>query len=101
MRVLAFRKRLSYLRNERRMLAVSEALQSGFKVKTLFGSEIQVEKYLAEGGQGEVYVADYNGEKKALKWYKKSGLGKIRRHFMKTLSKMLCAALPAPNSFGP
>ena len=38
----------------------------------------------AEGGQGEVYIVDYNGEKKALKWYKKTGLGKTHKPYMKT-----------------
>ena len=55
---------------------MSEVLENGFLVKTLFGGTVRVEKYLAEGGQGGVYIADYNGQKKALKWYKKGSLGK-------------------------
>ena len=35
---------------------------------------VKVEKFLAEGGQGGVYIADYNGQRKALKWYKKGSL---------------------------
>lgn len=43
---------------------MSEILESGFRVKTLFGGTVKVEKYLAEGGQGRVYIVDYNGQKK-------------------------------------
>lgn len=80
---------------------MSEALQSGFKVKTLFGSEIQVEKYLAEGGQGEVYVADYNGEKKALKWYKKSGLGKNPQAFYENIKQNVMRGAPSSEFLWP
>lgn len=45
----------------------------GDKIKTTFGTSIQIEKYLAGGGQGDVYVIDYGGKKKALKWYKNVG----------------------------
>ncbi len=34
------------------------------------GKTIQVLKKLGEGGQGIVYLVNYNGEQKALKWYK-------------------------------
>lgn len=54
---------------------MSEKLTNGFKIKTLFGGEITVKHFLAEGGQGAVYVVDYNGEEKALKWYKPIALG--------------------------
>lgn len=80
---------------------MSEALQSGFKVKTLFGSEIQVEKYLAEGGQGEVYIADYNGEKKALKWYKKSGLGKNPQAFYENIKQNVMRGAPSSEFLWP
>lgn len=58
---------------------MSDKLQHGHKLKTkLLGDNeyITVEHHLGEGGQGDVYQIDYNGEKKALKWYKKSSLGK-------------------------
>lgn len=47
------------------------SLAVGTVIKTKYGGSIKVEKYLAEGGQGEVYVVACNGgkEKKALKWY--------------------------------
>ena len=58
-----------------------ERLQQGFKIPTAFGGQAVVEKYLAEGGQGAVYVVDYKGQKKALKWYKKNALGKSPEKF--------------------
>ena len=59
---------------------MSEVLANGFRIKTLFGGTVKVAKYLAEGGQGAVYVVDYNGEKKALKWYKKNAKKKCRKN---------------------
>ena len=49
-------------------------LESGQILKTISGVRIRVEEFIAEGGQGEVYRVDYNGEKKALKWYKPEAL---------------------------
>ena len=45
-------------------------LEKGQVIKTVSGVRIVVEEFIGEGGQGEVYRVDYNGEKKALKWYK-------------------------------
>ena len=39
-------------------------LEAGQVIKTISGVRIKVEQFLAEGGQGEVYRVDYNGEKK-------------------------------------
>ena len=49
-------------------------LSRGFKLKTVSGDEITIKKFIAKGGQGEVYKVDYKGEEKALKWYKESFL---------------------------
>lgn len=54
---------------------MGEKLENGFQVSTIFGATVTVKKFIAEGGQGSVYVVDYNGEEKALKWYKASALG--------------------------
>ena len=43
---------------------MSEILESGFRIKTIFGGSIKVEQFLAEGGQGAVYIVEYNGQKK-------------------------------------
>ncbi len=47
--------------------------QPGKVIKTDFGAPIKIIKYLAGGGQGDVYVVEYGGKKKALKWYKNAG----------------------------
>ena len=68
---------------------MSEILQNGFRVKTLLGGTAKVEKYLAEGGQGAVYVVEYNGEKKLSNGTKKQAWEQIRKHFTITLNRML------------
>ena len=47
--------------------------EPGKIIKTDFGAPIKIIKYLAGGGQGDVYVVEYSGKKKALKWYKNAG----------------------------
>lgn len=49
-------------------------LPNGYVLKSDKKKIIRIISYIAEGGQGEVYKVDYNGEIKALKWYKKSSL---------------------------
>ena len=41
----------------------------GKVIKTDFGAPIKIVKYLASGGQGDVYIVEYGGKQKALKWY--------------------------------
>lgn len=49
-------------------------LAIGTEIKTILsGQKLRIIKLLGEGGQGSVYLVDYNGEQKALKWYKKTG----------------------------
>ncbi len=45
----------------------------GKTLKTINGKEIKIIKHLANGGQGDVYVASYEGATKALKWYRNVG----------------------------
>lgn len=80
---------------------MSEILENGFRVKTLFGGTVKVEKFLAEGGQGGVYIADYNGEKKALKWYKKSGLGENPKAFYENIKQNVMRGAPSPEFLWP
>jgi DNA-binding helix-hairpin-helix protein with protein kinase domain len=47
--------------------------ETGKILKTDFGAPIKILKYLASGGQGDVYIVEYGGKKKALKWYKNAG----------------------------
>lgn len=80
---------------------MSEQLQNGFRVKTLFGGTAKVEKYLAEGGQGAVYVVEYNGEKKALKWYKKAGLGADPNAFYDNIKQNVMRGAPSTEFLWP
>lgn len=80
---------------------MSETLQDGFRVKTLWGKMVTVEKFLAEGGQGGVYIADYNGQKKALKWYKKSGLGQNPNAFYENIKQNVMRGSPSPDFLWP
>lgn len=47
--------------------------EPGKVLRTDFGAPIKIVKYLASGGQGDVYIVEYSGVKKALKWYKNAG----------------------------
>jgi serine/threonine protein kinase len=44
-------------------------LPKGHTIQTKEFKKVVVDKKLGEGGQGAVYEVDYNGAKKALKWY--------------------------------
>lgn len=80
---------------------MSEVLENGFCVKTLFGGTVKVEKFLAEGGQGGVYIADYNGQKKALKWYKKGSLGANPTAFYENIKENVKRGIPSPEFLWP
>lgn len=49
-----------------------EGLTIGSEVTTRFGKTAKIVRYIAEGGQGYVYVVNYNGKEMALKWYKQA-----------------------------
>jgi DNA-binding helix-hairpin-helix protein with protein kinase domain len=44
-------------------------LQNGFSIQTKDFKKVVVGKKLGEGGQGAVYEVNFDGKKKALKWY--------------------------------
>ena len=44
-------------------------LNQGQKIKTIYDESVEIIKFLASGGQGEVYEVLFRGEHKALKWY--------------------------------
>ena len=44
-------------------------LKIGQRLKTREGAIVQVERFLASGGQGEVYEVTSERQKFALKWY--------------------------------
>lgn len=80
---------------------MSEVLENGFRVKTLFGGTVKIEKYLAEGGQGAVYVVDYNGQKKALKYYKKASLGANPNAFYENIKQNVMRGAPSAEFLWP
>ncbi len=55
--------------------------QVGDTIPTKSGFPVKIQKYLASGGQGDVYMVEYKGEKKALKWYKPSVLKNPRKFY--------------------
>lgn len=73
----------------------------GQRIKTKFSGNITVEEYLAEGGQGEVYVVDYNGQKKALKWYKRGSLGEKPNAFYNNIEQNVMRGAPSPEFLWP
>lgn len=66
---------------------MDDKLQNGFQILTKAGQPITIQKHLGEGGQGDVYLVDYLGEQKALKWYKPAGLGKNPQAFYANLEE--------------
>ncbi len=65
---------------------MSEKLLKGHTIKSqMTNYKIVVEKHLGEGGQGDVYSVNYNGDKMALKWYKSSGIGNDPTAFYENL----------------
>lgn len=80
---------------------MGEILENGFTIKTLFGGDVKVERFLAEGGQGRVYVAEYNGQKKALKWYKKGSLGAFPEAFYENIKQNVMRGTPSPEFLWP
>ena len=44
--------------------------EKGKILKTDFGATIKIDSYLDSGGQADIYIVDYAGSKKVLKWYK-------------------------------
>lgn len=74
---------------------MTEKLEPGTKLRTLCGEAV-VEKWLAEGGQGDVYQVTYNGEAKALKWYKPGGMGTNREGFYENLKSNVMHGSPSP-----
>ena len=51
-----------------------EQFTPGRVLRTNYGIPITIDSYIAGGGQGDVYRVTFNGEKKALKWYKPGAL---------------------------
>lgn len=74
---------------------MSEILAVGTSLKTRSGVTITIRKLLGEGGQGWVYEVDYNGEYKALKWYKALGLGQNPQAFYDNIRQNIISGSPS------
>lgn len=66
-------------------------LKKGAKIGLTSGGFVTIEKELGRGGQGIVYLADLNGEKKALKWYIKIP----EDYFYKNLERNILSGPPS------
>jgi len=53
-------------------------LKIGQKVELEYGGFVQILKIIGSGGQGVVYLVDFNGRKFALKWYDISKIKRLR-----------------------
>ncbi|MDR1149040.1 MAG: protein kinase [Spirochaetaceae bacterium] len=53
-------------------------LQKDYSIKTKYGRTVTVLEKLGEGGQGAVYKVDYDGKPKALKWYHRGYVEKLK-----------------------
>lgn len=51
-----------------------EHFKPGTVLKTNYGASFTITRYIAGGGQGDVYEVLFDGKKKALKWYKPNAL---------------------------
>lgn len=80
---------------------MSEKLSSGYRINTLLGKEAVIEKWLGEGGQGDVYAVQYGGERKALKWYKPCGMGKNPQAFYENVKDNVMRGSPSPEFLWP
>ncbi len=66
---------------------------SGKILRTLYGVPIKIVKHLGRGGQGDVYIVEYKGQRKALKWY--HTLGKNPRAFYENVKRN--TEMPSPD----
>lgn len=78
-----------------------ESLEKRDIIKTLFGGTVRIEKFLAKGGQGSVYIVNYGGEKKALKWYTEKGLGGNPNAFYDNIKQNIMRGAPSKEFLWP
>ncbi|OON99268.1 MAG: hypothetical protein ATN35_13420 [Epulopiscium sp. Nele67-Bin004] len=77
-------------------------LQSGFSIQTSFSrATVTIKQFIGEGGQGSIYKVDYNGQEKALKWYKKSALGNNPTDFYHNIETNIIKGSPSKEFLWP
>lgn len=74
--------------------------KNGKKIKLTSGDEITIKKKIGEGGQGTVYIVDYNNKDYALKWYAKRSLINPAK-FYENLKKNAILGSPAKEFLWP
>ena len=72
---------------------------AGKIINTSEGMPIKIVRYIAGGGQGDVYEVEYKGQKKALKWYK--NVGKEPELFYNNLKKNVEKGSPSESFLWP
>jgi len=75
-------------------------LQPGDTIESIDYGKATVKSRLGGGGQGEVYLVDYNGNEMALKWYKPSAL-KNKKKFYNNLKSNIEAKSPSDTFLWP
>ena len=70
-------------------------LSKGQQLKTISGDEITIKEFIAEGGQGEVYKVDYQGEEKALKWFEELKANKHAKLFYENIKNNIEKGKPS------
>ena len=80
---------------------MAEALAAGAKIQTMLGQEVVIGQLLGGGGQGNVYQVTYNGQQKALKWYKPSGMGQNKNAFYENIKDNVSRRSPSPEFVWP
>lgn len=73
-----------------------ETFPNGFSIRTFLGNTVTVEDYLAEGGEGIIYLVDYNGKKKVMKWFRKHALGRDPGQFYEAIKWNTHGGAPSP-----
>ena len=76
---------------------MSNKLTKSETIKLQIGGEATILDVLGEGGQGIVYLAEYNGKKYALKWYSKV----LKTDFYDNLKKNIENGAPTKNFLWP
>lgn len=80
---------------------ITGKLEGGDVLKTLSGKSVEVLEMLGEGGQGYVYKVRYNGEEKALKWYKRLGGKDVSGLFYQNMVNNWKKGSPSPTIMWP
>lgn len=80
---------------------MNELLVNGSVLHTCNGAAVTIRRLLGEGGQGWVYEVDYNGEAKALKWYKPTGLGQNPQAFYENIQQNVLKGAPSKEFLWP